>query len=109
MPRQRRFLVINYWLGSRDEGVLEGPVLVSTRDYERFHLWDEPYPAVLGADEYQIIDLYPRGLAFEEAARRFASEYPWAVGLLPAAERPERAEAFWQDATLVIGRRVSAA
>jgi hypothetical protein len=93
---QRRFLVINYWIGSRDDGILDGPVLVSTRDYEHFHLWDEPYAAALSEAEYQIIELYPRGMTFEEAARRFAGEFPWAVALMPD-ERLPRDAAFWLD------------
>lgn len=95
-PGQRRFLVINFWIGSQDDGLLEGPVLVSTSDYERFHLWDEPYAAALAEDEYQIIKLYPRGLSFEEAARRFAREFPWAVSVVPG-EQPLVASTFWFD------------
>ncbi|HEX9371747.1 MAG TPA: hypothetical protein VF897_12115 [Roseiflexaceae bacterium] len=78
-PEQRRFLVINYWIGSRDNGYLYGPVLVSTCDYEQFHLWDEPGAAVLEEDEYEIIELYPHGLSYDQAVRRFAKEFPPAV------------------------------
>jgi hypothetical protein len=96
VPEQRRFLVINFWIGSRDDGLLEGPVLVSTGDYERFHLWDEPYAALLNEDEYQIVKLYPRGLTYEEATRRFASEYPWAVNTALAVQ-PIAEAAWWLD------------
>jgi hypothetical protein len=95
-PAQRRFLVINFWIGSRDDGVLEGPVLVSTADYQRFHLWDEPYAATLAEDEYQIVKLYPRGLSFDDAAYRFAREYPMAVNVLPG-EPPVAATSLWID------------
>ncbi|MBK9714203.1 MAG: hypothetical protein IPO81_23290 [Kouleothrix sp.] len=96
IPGKRRFLVINYWIGSRDDGYLDGPVLVSTVDYERFHLWDEPVAAVLGEGEYEIVKLYPRGLALDEAERRFASDFPEGSGESPA-ERRAADQALWAD------------
>lgn len=76
---QRRFLAINFWVGIRTEGYPVGPVLVSTSDYERFHFWDEPSAALLGADEYEIIKLYPRGLTYDEVTRQYAKDFPLAA------------------------------
>src|SRR6185295_13979401 len=72
---QRRFLAINFWIGSRENGYLIGPALVSTCDYELFHFWDEPLAATLGADDYEIMKLYPRGLTFDEATRQFTKDF----------------------------------
>ena len=96
-PEPRRFLVINYWIGSCDDGYLDGPVLVSTRNYEQFYLWDEPYAADLSEDEYQIIELYPRGLTYDEASRRFDAEFPGIAGGRTPAERQALEEALWQE------------
>ena len=73
---QRRFLVINFWVGSHDNGYLAGPVLVSTADFERFHFWDELSAAMLEEDEYQIVKLYPRGLTYDQATQQFAQDFP---------------------------------
>ena len=81
---QRRFLAINFWVGPRTEGYLVGPILVSTSDYERFHFWDEPSAALLGAGDYEIVKLYPRGLSYEEVTRQFATDFS------PAASWPCR-------------------
>ena len=75
----RRFLVINFRVGSRDNGYLVGPVLVSTRDYMRFHLWDEPSAAVLGADDYEVVRVYRLGLTYDEVMQQFANEFPPAL------------------------------
>ena len=73
---ERRFLAINFWVGSRDNGYLVGPVLVSTPDYHQFHLWDEPAVAILREDEYQIVKLYPRSLTYDAATKLFAADFP---------------------------------
>jgi hypothetical protein len=72
---QRRFLAINFWIGTRENGYLIGPALVSTSDYELFHFWDEPLAATLGTNDYEIMKLYPRGLTFEEATQQFAKDF----------------------------------
>jgi hypothetical protein len=72
---QRRFLAINFWIGSRENGYLIGPALVSTNDYELFHFWDEPLAAAIDMDDYEIMKLYPRGLTLEEAARQFSKDF----------------------------------
>lgn len=72
---QRRFLVINYWVGTRENGYLVGPTLVSTRDYRRFHYWDEPGYAVLAEEDYEIVKVYPLGLSYDEVARQFAQDF----------------------------------
>lgn len=74
-PEQRHFLAIYYWLGIRENGSLIGPVLVSTYDFRAFHLWDELDPAVLEADEYEVVKVYPLGLTSMEAERLFAREF----------------------------------
>ena len=61
MPELRRFLVINFRVGSRDTGYLVGPALVSTCDYKQFHLWEEPSAAVLSDDEYEVVKVYRLG------------------------------------------------
>jgi hypothetical protein len=80
----RRFLVINFRVGSRENGYLVGPVLVSTRDYKRFHLWDEPSAAVLGEDDYEVVKVYRLGLTYDEVSRQFAKDFP------PATTKPYR-------------------
>ena len=76
---QRRFLAINFWIGTRENGYLIGPALVSTSDYELFHFWDEPLAATLSADDYEIMKLYPRGLTIEEATQQFAKDFALAA------------------------------
>ncbi|MFL5801707.1 MAG: hypothetical protein ACJ8CR_08180 [Roseiflexaceae bacterium] len=76
---QRRFLAINFWIGTRGNGYLIGPALVSTNDYELFHFWDEPLAAALDMDDYEIMKLYPRGLTLEEAARLFSKDFTLAA------------------------------
>ena len=78
-PELRRFLVIKFRVGSRENGYLVGPALVSTRDYRRFHLWDEPGAAVLGEDDYEVVKVYRPGLSYDEVTRQFAKEFPLAV------------------------------
>ena len=73
---QRRFLAINFRIGTRESGYLVGPVLVSTRDYKRFHLWDEPSAALLGEDEYEILKVYRLGLTYDQTTRLFAQDFP---------------------------------
>jgi hypothetical protein len=75
-PALRRFLVINFRVGTRENGYLVGPALVSTRDYRRFHYWDEPGAAVLGADDYEVVKIYRPGLTYDEVTRRFAKDFP---------------------------------
>ena len=76
---QRRFLAINFWVGTRENGYLVGPALVSTSDYAHFHLWDEPSAAMLDVDEYEIIELYPRGLTYDAVVQQFAQNFPSAT------------------------------
>jgi hypothetical protein len=78
-PALRQFLVINFRVGSCESGYLVGPALVSTPDYRRFHLWDEPDAAVLGEDDYEIVKVYRLGLNYDEVTRQFAKEFPHAV------------------------------
>jgi len=75
-PELRRFLVINFRVGSRENGYLVGPALVSTRDYTWFHLWDEPSAASLGEDDYEVVKVYRLGLTYDEAMRQFAQDFP---------------------------------
>ena len=75
-PDLRRFLVINFRVGSRENGYLVGPALVSTRDYKRFHYWDEPSAVVLGEDDYEVVKVYRLGLTYDEATRLFALDFP---------------------------------
>lgn len=72
---QRRFLAINFWIGTRENGYLIGPALVSTSDYELFHFWDESLAAALNAEDYEIMKLYPRGLSLEEASQQFSRDF----------------------------------
>ena len=76
ISEQRRFLVINFRVGSRENGYLVGPALVSTCDYQQFHLWDEPSAAVLGEDDYELVKVYRLGLSYDEVARQFAQDFP---------------------------------
>src|SRR5262245_5958337 len=75
-PELRRFLVINFRVGSRENGYLVGPALVSTRDYKWFHLWDEPSAAVLEDVEYEVVKCYRLGLTYNEVGRQFAKDFP---------------------------------
>jgi hypothetical protein len=75
-PELRRFLVINFRVGSRDNGYLVGPALVSTCDYQQFHLWDEPSAAVLSADDYEVVKIYRLGLTYAEVSRQYATDFP---------------------------------
>ena len=81
-PEQRRFLVIKFRVGSRENGYLVGPTLVSTRDYKRFHYWDEPAAATLEADDYKVVKVYPLGMTYGEVSLLFAKDFP------PAATEP---------------------
>jgi hypothetical protein len=72
---QRRFLAINFRVGSRESGYLVGPVLVSTRDYTWFHFWDEPSAASLGEDDYEVVKVYRLGLTYDRVARQFAQDF----------------------------------
>jgi hypothetical protein len=74
-PELRRFLVINFRIGSRESGYLVGPALVSTRDYKQFHLWDEPSAAVLGEDDYEVVKVYRLGLTYDQVMRQFAQDF----------------------------------
>jgi len=74
-PELRRFLVISFWVGTREDGYLVGPTLVSTRDYRRFHYWDEPSAVVLGADDYEVVKVYPLGLTCGEVSLLFAKDF----------------------------------
>jgi len=73
---QRRFLAINFRIGTRENGYLVGPALVSTRDNKQFHLWDEPSAAVLGEDDYEVVKVYRLGLTYDEATRQFTNDFP---------------------------------
>jgi hypothetical protein len=84
-PEQRRFLVINFWVGTRENGYLVGPTLVSTRDYERFHYWDESGYALLGEEDYEVVKVYPLGLTYDEVAQQFARDFPPDAGRSRAA------------------------
>ena len=75
-PELRRFLAINFRIGTREGGYLVGPALVSTRDYQQFHLWDEPSAAVLGADDYEVVKVYRLGLTYDEVTRQFTNDFP---------------------------------
>lgn len=75
IPEVRRFLVINFRVGTRENGYLVGPTLVSTRDYKRFHYWDEPSAVMLGADDYEVVKVYPLGLTCGEVSLLFAKDF----------------------------------
>ena len=81
---QRRFLVISFRVGTRENGYLVGPTLVSTRDYKRFHFWDEPSAATLEADDYAVVKVYPLGMTYGEVALLFVRDFP------PAGTRSQR-------------------
>lgn len=83
-PEQRRFLVISYRVGTPENGYLVGPTLVSTRDYKRFHYWDEPGAATLEADDYEVVKVYPLGMTCGEVSLLFARDFP------PAATERDR-------------------
>lgn len=83
-PELRRFLVIKFRVGSRENGYLVGPTLVSTRDYKQFHYWDEPVAAALEADDYEVVKVYPLGMTYGEVSLFFARDFP------PAATRSDR-------------------
>src|SRR5262245_861149 len=78
-PELRRFLVINFWVGSRENGYLVGPALVSTRDYKLFHLWDEPSAAVLGEDDYEVGKVSRLGLSYDDVSRQYTKDFPLTV------------------------------
>ena len=73
--KQRRFLLINYWVGPPAHGALVGPVLVSTSDLWHFHFWDELDEATLDPCDYQIIKVFPNDTSFDEAQAHFAEHY----------------------------------
>jgi hypothetical protein len=75
-PELRRFLVIKFWVGNRENGYLVGPTLVSTRDYKRFHYWDEPGAVALEADDYEVLKVYPLGMTYGEVSLFFARDFP---------------------------------
>src|SRR5690349_16530894 len=79
-PEQRRFLAINFWVGTCNDGYFVGPALVSTSDYQQFHYWDEPSAAALGEDDYEILKVYRLGLTYAEAARQFRKDFPPIAG-----------------------------
>ena len=83
-PELRRFLAINFRVGSRESGYLVGPALVSTRDYKWFHYWAEPGAAMLEADDYEVVKVYPLGMTYGEVSLLFAKDFP------PAATGPDR-------------------
>jgi hypothetical protein len=85
MHEYRRYLVINFRVGTYETGHFVGPVLVSTPDYHRFHFWDEPDEAYLDEADYEVVRVYPLGCGQAEAQRRFAMEFApiWSVGDLP--------------------------
>ena len=83
-PEQRRFLVIRFRVGTHENGYLVGPTLVSTRDYKRFHYWDEPGAAVLEADDYEVVKVYPLGMTYGEVSLLFVRDFP------PAATERDR-------------------
>jgi len=73
--KQRRFLVINYWVGTPTSGALVGPVLVSTSDFRHFHFWDELDAVTLDLGDYEIVKLYPLGSNFNDVQSRFVREF----------------------------------
>src|SRR5438105_10896223 len=75
-PELRRFLVINFRVGSHENSYLVGPALVSTCDYQQFHLWDEPSAAVLGEDDYELVKVYRLGITYDQVMRQFAQDFP---------------------------------
>ena len=83
-PEQRRFLVIKFRVGSRENGYLVGPALVSTRDYKRFHFCDEPSAATLETGDYEVVKVYPLGMTYGEVSLFFLRDFP------PAATERDR-------------------
>jgi hypothetical protein len=81
-PQLRRFLAINFLIGTDETGYLIGPTLVSTGDYRWFHFWDEASAAVLEEDDYEVVKVYRLGLGYDEVARQFAKDFP-AIGTGP--------------------------
>jgi hypothetical protein len=75
-PQLRRFLAINFLIGTDETGYLIGPTLVSTGDYRWFHFWDEASAAVLEEDDYEVVKVYRLGLGYDEVARQFAKDFP---------------------------------
>ena len=107
---RRRFLAINFRIGTRENGYLIGPALVSTSDYARFHFWDEPGAAEFDADEYEIVKLYQRELSYDEATRQFARDFPPAVsGLCLSGWSALGAAGGAGESRHTIGRQVVAA
>jgi hypothetical protein len=100
---QRRFLAINFRVGTRENGYLVGPALVSTRDYKQFHLWDEPSAAVLGEDDYEVVKVYRLGLTSDEATQQFAQDFsptitgPYRCAGWIAPDRAFYSAAGWAD------------
>ncbi len=80
-PKQRRFLVINYWVGAPTSGLLVGPVLVSTSDYRHFHFCDELDAATLDPGDYEVVKVYPLGSTFNQVEPRFMQEFASDVAL----------------------------
>lgn len=78
--KQRRFIVIRYWVGDPINGALAGPVLVATSDYRHFHFWDELDAAILRPGDYEVIKVYPLGMTLGEVERQFAQEFPSDAG-----------------------------
>jgi hypothetical protein len=99
-PELRRFLVINFRVGSRENGYLVGPTLVSTRDYKRFHYWDEPGAATLEADDYEVVKVYPLGMTYGEVSLFFIRDFPPA-----ATERDGSAGWIASDGTFFSAER----
>lgn len=86
IPELRRFLAIYFRVGTRENGYLVGPILASTPDYRRFHYWDEPGVAVLDEDDYEVVKVYPLGIAYDEVARQFVNDFsPIATGAYRSA------------------------
>jgi len=83
-PELRRFLVIKFRVGSRENGYFVGPTLVSTRDYKWFHYWDEPGAVTLEADDYEVVKVYPLGMTYGEVSLFFLRDFP------PAASERDR-------------------
>jgi hypothetical protein len=79
--KQRRFMVIRYWVGSPASGALVGPVLVATSDARHFHFWDELEAAILHPGDYEIVKVYPLGMTFREVERQFAQDFPSDAGV----------------------------
>ena len=83
-PELRRFLVISFRVGSRENGYIVGPTLVSTRDYKQLHYWDEPGAVSLEAHDYELVKVYPLGMTYGEVSLFFVRDFP------PAATERDR-------------------